>query len=159
MKRDNVVKVHKGTAIHKPFGPRRVVWRQVDEVRNLRTNSGIDFSSDSAFNTTRPAAARWIALSQNTTAPAATDTAVAGEITTGGLARAQANYAHTNGALSATISWTWTATTGNTFAAVQKAGILTASTGGILVFENVFSPQALNGTNGDQLSLTWTVSL
>jgi len=53
-----------------------------------------------------------------------------------------------------TISHTFTASATQT--GVDEAGMLTASSGGTLVFENTFS--AVNMNSGDTLAVTWTVN-
>ncbi len=103
------------------------------------------------------APARFIALTENVTAPAVTDTALAAEITTGGCARALATYAHTTAALTYTLQKTFAVTA--SFPAIHKAGIFTASnTGGHLVFETNLNADA-NVINGDSLQVTWTVTI
>lgn len=76
------------------------------------------------------APAWYIALTANSTAPAAGDTTLASEITTagGGLVRKLATYAHTAGASSYTL------------------------------FETLVSPTATLSASGDQLTITQTVS-
>jgi hypothetical protein len=124
---------------------------------NLRTNNGIDYVAASLGDTdNRPAVAYYMALSESATAPAATDTSVAGEITTAGLARTTASYAHTTAATSYTLSKTFTATDPG-FSAVQKEGILNAGSGGTLFVENTFTPTAL--VSGDQLTVTHTINI
>lgn len=123
---------------------------------NLRTNAGTDWLADVMGKTTQPASAQWIALTTNTGAPAAGDTTLTGEISTGGLARAQGAYAHTNGTSTFTISYTFTATA--TATAVHKAGLFNASSAGTLVFETVLSSD-VTLASGDTLTITWTVTL
>ncbi len=139
------------------------VYRHEDH--NLITNAGKDFIS-AQIGSTSPGnnGANFIALSVNTAAPAAGDTALAGEITSGGLERSQGAYAHTNGQNTFTITEQFSATATHT--AVQKAGLFTAAvTGtpgaggddGTMVAENTFSSVTLQ--NGDQLTITWTITL
>lgn len=123
---------------------------------NLRTTVGIDYVADSlGKSASRPTVAEYLALSENATAPAAGDTSLTGEITTNGLARAIATYAHTVAATSYTLSKTWTAS--GAFTAVQKAGMFTAVSGGTMPFENTFTATAL--AINDQLSVVWTVNV
>lgn len=103
--------------------------------------------------------ARYIGLTTDTVAPAAGDTVLTSEITTGGLARALGTYAHTGAATSYTLSKTFSATAA--FTAVHKAGLFTASTlaaAGILAFESVLNADATLAS-GDSLALTWTVNI
>jgi hypothetical protein len=123
---------------------------------NTRMNpGGYDYTSDSlGNNASRPAVARYIALTQDTGAVSASDTTLASEITTNGLARVVATYAHTSGTTSYTMSNTFTAS--GSFSAVQKAGLFNASSSGTMVFEGTFASAALN--SGDSLAVTWTVN-
>lgn len=101
-------------------------------------------------------ASGFIALSEDITAPAAADTAVTGEITTGGLARADAvTKTHTAGTNSSTIERTFTATAA--FSAVQKSGLFNAATGVTLSHEATFATTAL--AVNDQIKVTWTLNL
>lgn len=121
---------------------------------NLETNAGLDWQASVMGNTAAPpATCNYLALSDDATAPAATDTAVAGEITTNGLARVQGTYAHTAGASSYSIAHTWTAAAAQ---AAQKAGMLNAASTGTLCFENTFTAVSLQAN--DTLTLTWTVN-
>lgn len=121
---------------------------------NLETNAGLDWQASVMGDTAAPpATCNYLALSDDATAPAATDTAVAGEITLNGLVRAQGTYAHTAGASSYSIAHTWTATAAQ---AAQKAGMLNAASTGTLCFENTFTAVSLQAN--DTLTLTWTVN-
>lgn len=126
---------------------------------NLKTYVGGDMIASAISNTaTQPAAANYMVISSDTGTPAASDTAVTGEITTNGGARSQGTYAHTTCSAfpcTYTLTHTWTAT--GTLTSVQKAGVLNASSVGTLVFENTFTPVSLN--SGDTLQLTWTITL
>jgi len=102
---------------------------------------------------------RYIALTENVTAPAASDTVLTGEITTGGLSRALGTYAHTDNA--ATLTFTKSFSVTATFPAVHKAGLFSASTltaAGIMLFETNLNADA-SVVSGDTLSVTWTVTL
>lgn len=126
------------------------------EDHNLITNAGKDFISAQLGSTSAASnGANYIALSTNTAAPAATDTTLTGEITSGGLERSQGTYAHTNGQSTFTVSKTFTASATHT--AVQKAGLFTAATGGTMMAENTFTSVSL--ASGDQLTITWTITL
>lgn len=125
------------------------------EDHNLITNAGKDFIATELGGTGTTASAQYIALSSNSTAPAAGDTTLTGEISSGGLARAQGTYSHTPGTDNWTISNTFTATASHT--AVQKAGLFTASSGGTMMAENTFS--SVNLASGDTLNITWTIDL
>jgi hypothetical protein len=108
------------------------------------------------------APARAIALSTNATAPAATDTALANELSTGGggLNRAKATYSHTIGTAAYTLSNTWTANSSDGPSnQIQKIGVFNTlvSVAGTLVFESaVTSPPTL--VSGDTIQITETVN-
>jgi hypothetical protein len=133
----------------------------VDIVRNkpnLLTNAGKDFIHNQAY-TNASAGTRgsgFIVVSENASGALATHTAVAGEITTGGLARADATTkTHTVGTNVSTIEHTFTASA--TFAAIQLTGLLNAASTGTLTHENTFT--STNLISGDELRVTWTLTL
>jgi len=124
--------------------------------RNLITNAGKDFIARQLGSTSpAPNGANYIALSTDSTTPSASDTTLPGEITYGGLARSQGTYSHEDGTNTFTIQKTFTATT--SFTGVQKAGLFTAPTGGTMLAVNTFTP--INLQNGDQLQITWTITI
>ncbi|HET9613853.1 MAG TPA: hypothetical protein VFP22_03485 [Candidatus Limnocylindrales bacterium] len=105
------------------------------------------------------APARFIGLTTDTGAAAAGDSTLASELTTNGMTRALAAYAHSASATSYTQTKTFTAT-GST-GAIHKAGMFTALTttaGGLMLFETVLNADATLAS-GDQLALTWTVNI
>jgi hypothetical protein len=148
---------------------------------NLRTNAGINYMAGEIWGTDsgQVAVADWIALNNNTNAPAAGDTSstvqwAAGQATdaaasatraewTGlGLSRKVATMAHTSNATTLTATATWTAT--GTSTATQMAGLfggaaktaVGAGATNVLVLENTFTPTSL--VNNDQLTLVWTIT-
>jgi hypothetical protein len=123
---------------------------------NLRTTVGADWQADVMGNSTQPVSARWIALTTNATAPAAGDTTLTSEITTGGLGRAAGTYSHTNGTTSYKITHTFTASATHTN--VAKAGLFNAASSGTLVFTTMLSSTATLATN-DTLTIEWTVNI
>lgn len=147
--------------------------------RNLRTTVGADFAA-AQLSGVSVLVADYIALSNNTNAPAAGDTsatvqwntgiatdgaagAARGEWTGLGLTRKQATYAHTASTAVYTMSATWTATGPSTssqlaglFGGALKASQSNGATD-ILFLENIFTPTSL--ATSDQLSLTWTVNV
>lgn len=166
-------------AIYVPEALRRLSGEFIDVAPNLRTNVGIDFCANNLGGTS-VLVADYIALSNNTNAPAASDTsntipwstAVAtdgaaggarGEYTGVGMTRKQATYAHTTSATSFTQAATWTASGAVT--AVQLAGLFggaakatqTNGATNILFLESTFTATTL--VTNDQLSLTWTVNI
>jgi len=101
--------------------------------------------------------ARFIGITTNVAAPAVGDTALTGEETTGGLARALATYAHTGGAVTFTLSKTFAASA--TFTNEHKCGLFTSLTGtGILVADPNLNADATLAS-GDSLAITWTWTL
>lgn len=104
------------------------------------------------------APARFMALTQDTGAPNAADTALTGEITTGGCARALAAYAHTLAAGTYTLQKAFAVTA--TFAAIHKMGIFHSGTGtaGVMLYESLLNADA-SVVNGDTLTITETVTL
>lgn len=105
----------------------------------------------------------YTALTADVTSPAATDTALASEITTAGLKRKQSTYAHTAGAQTYTLTTTYTAQAGDVGSpvTVAKMGTFDCLTGasGLLFHETLVSPTATLSAAGDQLTLTQTVTM
>ena len=128
---------------------------------NLLTNGGRDWMIAQVYTNTAAGTrgSGFIALSADSTSPAATDTdlsAGSGEITTGGLNRADATTkSHTGGTNSTTIQHTFTASATHT--AVQKSGLFNASSGVTLSHENTFTAVTLQ--TSDTLQVTWTTTL
>jgi hypothetical protein len=98
-----------------------------------------------------------LAIGTGTTAPAAGDTALQAEITTGGGARAAGTASRvtttvTNDTAQLVHQWTFTASF-----AVTEAGILNAASAGTLLARQTFS--AINVVSGDKLEITWKVQV
>jgi hypothetical protein len=131
-------------------------------VHNLRTNGGADMQAAQMATTgAQPAPANWIALSNDSTTPAATDCAAGassctlpGEISLNGIARSQATYSHTNGTNVITLSFTFTFTGSQS---VQKAGLFNAASNGVMFLEFAFPQRAAQ--SGDTLQITWTETI
>lgn len=108
--------------------------------------------------------ANYIALSTATLSPAAGDTTLSGEITSGvnaGLARTQGTYQNYTApsTLGGSASYQITNTfTSSGTATVNSAALFTASSGGSLFVEANLSPAATLAS-GDMLILTWTVNI
>lgn len=127
------------------------------ETHNIVTNAGVSFLQAQLSGTSASTPAKFIALTTNTTAPAYADTALTGEITDGGLARATGTYTAgtaSNGDVTWTITHTFTASAAHT--GVDKAGLLTANAAGTLFAETTFA--SVNLASSDTLSITWTVA-
>lgn len=128
----------------------------------MRTAAGRDFQATVMSGTgTQPAPANFMALSSDATAPADTDTALAAEFADagGGLSRAKGTFAHTAGSSSYTLTKTFTVNASDVLPkTARKVGVLNASAGGTLVFEDTFADASLAAV-GDQVTVTVTVSL
>lgn len=125
----------------------------------MRVNSGTDHQSRVQFDTASTgtgtyAAANYIALTENATAPAAGDTTLTGELTGSGLQRQQATYAHTDGTNTTTLVKSFTSADA-TARTINKAGLFNASTAGSLTFETLV-PNPPTLVSGDSVAVTWT---
>ncbi len=110
----------------------------------------------------RAAVADYLALTANSTSPAAGDTALTAEIATagGGLLRKQATYAHTTGASTYTLTATFTANGSDSLpVTVAKVGVFNASSGGAMPWSSLLSPSALFSAAGDSSTITETITL
>jgi hypothetical protein len=141
-----------------------------ETTHNLRTTGGTDWQGNAmAATSARPAAANYIALTNDGTAPAVEDCAagsaactLTSEIGVGGggngLARAQATYAHVNGnrvpwrGSSYTLTNTFTAT-GDQMA--QKSAVFNAASSGTMVYEALFPLVSL--ISGETVTIDWTI--
>lgn len=137
---------------------------QIEGPTALLLNGGRDALFDQHFTTgAQPAAFNYIGLTANSTAPAATDTTLTGQITTagGGLIAAQATYAHTAGTATATLSKTFTANGSDTLpVTIAKVGVRNASgTSGVLGTATLLSSTATLSASGDALTVTCTFTL
>lgn len=107
----------------------------------------------------------YMALTTNTTAPSATDTTLASEITTAGsgLIRKLATYAHTTGVASFSLAATFTGTSTDQSTGAQtiaKIGVFNTLSGstGRMQFETLLSQTATITATGDALTVTDTIS-
>ncbi|MCS4538086.1 MAG: hypothetical protein HYY67_04420 [Thaumarchaeota archaeon] len=139
----------------------KVIYFQ--EGHNLITNQGIDIiakqliAGTNASVKANPLGTTYIALTTTAITPAAGDTTLSGEITTNGLQRAEGVYNHANSTSTIIVKKTFTAS--GSFTAVQAAGLFnsnTASSAGMLA-ENTFS--SVNLISGDQITITWTITI
>ncbi len=126
-------------------------------VPNIVPNSGRDWVHTqlyiNAVAGTRGAG--FIALTVDATGTDVTDTTLPGEITTGGLARADASTkTHTNGSNASQIQHTFSATATHTN--VQMSGLFNAAAVVDMAHEDIFTPVTLN--NGDDLQVTWDLT-
>ncbi len=133
------------------------------ETSNTITTIGQDWIAQQLGGTPSTTSAKYISLSPDTTVtPPVSWEQLGGvtddEITTGGLARALGDYAHTPGANTWTITETFTATAGHTD--VQQAGlqwVVTPDSNGDLLAAAHFTAVTLS--SADTLTVTWTLTL
>lgn len=128
----------------------------------LLTNVGRDALHQQLLTTgSQPAAFHYMGISANATAPSATDTTLAGEITTGGggLVRASATFAHTTGTNTSTLTNTFTANGSDTLpVTIAQIGIFNASSSGTICFHTALSGTATLSVIGDNITVTETVT-
>lgn len=134
-------------------------WYTIDEYRhNLLTTDGRDFYHAQVLTNTSAGTrgSGFLAVSANATAPAAGDTTLTGEISTGGLARADATTkTHTDNTNSTTIEHEWTASATHTD--VQKCAMFNASSSGTMTHEGTFTAASL--ISGDKLKVTYVINI
>ncbi|MBI4160056.1 hypothetical protein HY504_02725 [Candidatus Wolfebacteria bacterium] len=99
----------------------------------------------------------YIAIGTGTVAPAAGDTALGAEITTGGGARAAGTTSRvttdvTNDTAQVVLTFNFTASF-----AVTESGVLDSAAAGILLARQTFS--AINVVSGDSLQVTWKLDV
>lgn len=147
------------TPVYGNVGSNTATVLTIDAWRNNDDTSGTTPATTANYAVYPTSRARYMGLSENATAPAATDTTLTGEITTGGASRALATYAHTGGTSTYTLQKTFSITA--TFPAIHKGALFTASNttaAGIMVFEAVLNADA-SVISGDSLQVTATVTL
>lgn len=129
----------------------------------MLTNAGRDLIAAAVYGTSaQPAAANYIALTANSGSPAAGDTTLTGEITTGGggLIRAQATYAHTAGTATATLTKTFTANGSDSLpVTIAKIGVFNAASSGTMAHETLLAATATLSASGDACTITETITL
>ncbi len=130
----------------------KVLSRQ--EKKNLVTNAGKDWLCG-IMGSAAGTPAKYIALTSDATAAAATDTTLASEYTLYGLGRAAGTYTHTTAAASFTLDYTWTATADSKV--VAKTALFDAASVGNMFAEVVLGSSVTLMTN-DQLKVTWTIN-
>lgn len=145
----------------KPVGG---VWKAAVSVKNSRVDAGALYIAD-LIGSAAGTPANYIALTSTSIVAAKTDTALTGEITTAGLARALAAFGTytapttLNGAASFQLTKTFTYT-GSTTVNVVSGALFNAATAGTMLSEAVFTPaQATVNANGDQVAVTWTITI
>jgi hypothetical protein len=126
---------------------------------NLLTTDGRDWMHAQVYTNTSAGTrgAGYVALTTNTTGPAAGDTTLSGELASNGFSRADATTkTHTNDTNSTTIEHTFTAS--GTVNAIHKSAIFNASSNGDMPHIANFGTDA-SLISGDTLKVTWTLNL
>jgi len=141
------------TGLHKGWEPNTVFKH------NLLTNNGRDSFHNYLYTNqtsgSQGIAFIYISLAENSGAPVAGDTVVSGELS-GSMTRTSGTAAHTGGTNTTTITKTFTCTD-TQYSGIQKSGLHNNPTGTVLSHQNTFTPTAL--VSGDQLQITWTLTL
>jgi hypothetical protein len=139
-------------------------WKVLaDNVPNLLTNAGKDLLHNYGYiyvaaDTITAVGANFIGLTQATITPAVTDVTLSSEETLNGLGRAAATTAtHTPAANTSVISKTFTAS--GSFTSILASALFTAASGGTMVHEANFATGSGTLISGDQLAVTWTITL
>ena len=130
----------------------------IDAWKNADDSAGTTPGATANYFIIPTARARYMALTENAGAAAATDTALTGELTTGGCNRQLATYAHTPGTSTYTMIKTFAVTA--TFPAIHKGALFTASNttaAGVMPFVAVLNADA-SVVNLDSLQVTATVT-
>lgn len=130
------------------------------------TNTGYTLISAAMTNTgAQPAPVKYMALTTDATAPAATDTVLTSEIATagGGLIRAaigSITYSGTGNKVS-TLVQTFTVNVNDTGlpVTIAKFGCFNASSAGTMAFEFKFAAAAVLSAIGDSVAVTEVVTL
>lgn len=129
-----------------------------DEVENLVLNVGRIQLHTQCYGTSGllTNGFNYIGLSNDATAPAATDTVLTGELSGDGLDRVQGTVTPPTGPGNQTqIQNVFTYT--GVSQSVQKSALFTAAVAGVMAHEVIFTPRIL-GT-GDTLTFTYTISM
>ena len=127
---------------------------------NLLTNAGKDYFHAQCYtnNSAGGVGCNWIGLTESSITPAVADTTLSGEITTNGLNRLEATTkSHSAGANTTTLSKTFTAT--GSFTSVLASALFNAASAGTMAHIANFSTGSGTLISGDQLAVTWTMTL
>lgn len=128
-------------------------WKLALDIHNLVVSAGAAGVASRINGAGAEAAFTFIAIGTGVIAPAAGDTALGAEITTGGGARAAATASRvttdvTNDTAQLVLTYNFTLSF-----AVTESGVLNAAAAGTLLARQTFS--AINVANGDSLQVTW----
>jgi len=161
-----ILTVRHDVALYRDSSGEWVYQKGSDEVvGNILTNAGRVSLHTSIYGTPAQQSAgnigasglNYIGLSDNAASPAASDIALAAELTTDGLARAQGTVTLPTGAgVVTTIQHLFTYT-GIPAQSVRKTALFDAATGGNMCHEVLFSPKVLQ-TN-DTLTVIMNITL
>lgn len=130
----------------------------------LRYNNGASWQAGvmgnpSSTGTGAYAPGIYMGISSDSTAPAAGDTTLVGEVTSGTLSRALATYAYTTAATSYTESKVFTSDQTIT---IYKCALFTAASGSAPIFGSLLTAGGVNSPkslfSGDQVGITETVN-
>lgn len=102
--------------------------------------------------------AAWLALTADAGAPAASDTALASELTTNGFTRSVGTYSHTAAATTYALAHLFTATGTSTINKEAVFGACNTTGGGVMPFESA-EPSPPTLVSGDTLTQTVTVTI
>lgn len=117
------------------------------------TTLGQDWIEDQLGDSPSTDPAKWIAVSNDPTAPSSAWTAIPAEITTGGMGRAVGTYADDGtGAWNITKSFSPTES-----GSCQLTGLYWAITGNFLLCADTFTQ--VNYENGDTVEIRWSLSV
>lgn len=156
-------------SIYPPMGGASIEWEHYVDLydegyreHQLLVNAGRDALHKQHLDTAaQPAAFNYMCLSANVTAASGANTTLPGEITTagGGLLRAQATFAHTNGTNTSTLTKTFTANGSDVVpVTIGKIGVLNAVTVGTLGYETLLGTTAVLSLSGDNIAVTHTIT-
>ena len=131
------------------------VREKTDWMYNTITNTALAELSGLAGNTGSKTAFTYLALGTDSTAPAATQTALLAEITDSGLSRASATVSQvtttqTNDTLQLVHTWTATATK-----VVEEVGVFNASSGGTMAGRSLTGTKTVN--SGETIEATYQI--
>jgi hypothetical protein len=139
-------------------------WSHQDPISNSRVDSGALWLAGIMGNSSGAASAIYVGITTDATAVAHGDTALPMEEATAGLSRAAASYgsytapASLNATASYVLSKTFTYT-GSSSQAIAKAGLYYTAGTASLCFEALLSAVATVAASGDQIAISWTITI
>jgi len=145
------------------IGTNTTTTMSIDQYWTAADGTGTTPAGTNAFYVIPTCVPRFMALTTDTSGPVAGDTALTGEITTGGCARAKATFAHTVATSTYTMQTVYSVTA--SFTNIHKMALftclvagMTLGSAGIPVFITNLNQDATVG-NGDTLTVTDTITL